>query len=610
VKDLEAGFTLVRWTVIPRQGVLRDANGERRIEPKVMEVLVYLAEHAGDVVTRDELLENVWAGMVVGDEALSRAVSLLRTHLEDDPRQPSFIQTVPRRGYRLIPSPTPLPTKAPETSDEPVAPSRTAEGNWWRYLAGASVMLVLGIVIWQVMISTGLSPWRDAERAGRPISVAVLPLTRQGPIPEERGFVAESLPDEIIGALANFEDVRVMARSSARNVDDLADTFDVDAMIEGSVSWQRDRARINLHLVNTHDGDVLWSQTFESDLKDVFFVQDTITPAVVKEFEQRLGRRLSRRGPMTSSHIPDPEAYELFLRGRLLWKQHGETSLRRSIDHFREAIAVDPDFARAHLALAQAYVILPPYSDESETKMFRQADIWIDAQKHFEYAVEHAPENPELHGWFSEFLSRVGYKRLALEHAKTAQELDTLSPEVNLRLALAYLWLDDQKAASRQWAIGDELGFQGTFFFAGYWRAYLLLHVRQGDAAGAKKALRQHQEAAGLPVEPVLPLIDAFVDPRMRERAIEAAAAAVEAGMVQNALILPMWILLGDMDEAYASFYEMEDTPWDLNLPFLYARESAGFRADPRFTKLANDIGLDVYWEHYGAPDDREGTVP
>ncbi len=104
VENLEAGFTLVQWTVIPRQGVLRDDAGERRIEPKMMEVLVYLAEHAGDVVTRDELLENVWTGTVVGDEALSRVVSLLRKLLDDDTRQPIFIQTIPRRGYRLIPT--------------------------------------------------------------------------------------------------------------------------------------------------------------------------------------------------------------------------------------------------------------------------------------------------------------------------------------------------------------------------------------------------------------------------------------------------------------------------------------------------------------------------
>ncbi|MEE9253638.1 MAG: hypothetical protein V3U43_01765, partial [Pseudomonadales bacterium] len=286
-------------------------------------------------------------------------------------------------------------------------------------------------------------------------------------------------------------------------------------------------------------------------------------------------------------------------------------------------------FARAHLALAQAYMILPPYSDESETKMFGQAEValeraealdpalgaevrgtrghiasrqlrWIEAHEDFQYAVEHAPEKAEIHSWFSEFLGGVGHNVLALEHAKIAREVDALSPAINARLAVAYMWVDDQDAATRQWAIVDELGFRGTEAFAGFWQTYLLWLLRQGDAAGARQALSYYQQQAGLPVEQVLPLINAFLDPRLRDQAAQAARRAVAAKMIASALQLPMWILLDEMD---AAFHALEATPWNLSLPFLFAHESDHFRADPRFEQLAERIGLTAYWREYGWPD-------
>ena len=628
--NFEDGFTLLQWTVIPRQGVLSDDTGERHIEPKVMEVLVYLAGRAGEVVTREELLDNVWSKMVVGDEALSRAVSLLRQHLQDDSRQ--FIQTVPRRGYRLIPSPKQFPRTTTDVTGTPVPVEAPSRRYWWRYLAGAAAVLVLGIVIRQATVSTATDPWLQAAQAGRPISVAVFPLSRQGQIPDDQAFVAESLADEIIVALSNIEGVRVVKRSASRTAGELAEGLDVDAIIEGSVRWQLDRALITLHLASARDGYQIWSQSFEADLKDVFYVQEAISSAVVAELERSLGRKLRHRGPIRSSHIPDPEAYELFLRGRVLFQQRGETAIRKSIERFGEAIAVDPNFARAHLAFAQACVILPSESDEPETTMFGRAEAalakaqvldpalgaevrgtrgyiatrqlrWIDAHEDFQYALEHAPENATIHYWFSQFLSRAGHNARALEHAKIARELDTLSPAINTRLAVAYMWVNDQHAAARHWAIGDELGFRGNEALRGFWLAKVLWLVRAGDAGGAKEALAHHQEQLGLPVGPVLPIIDAFLNPQLRDQAAIAARRAVEGKAIAIRLQWYMWVILREMDAAYAAFYALEATPDEIALEFLFARETDRFRADPRFEQLAEHIGLTAYWDVYGDPD-------
>ena len=267
-------------------------------------------------------------------------------------------------------------------------------------------------------------------------------------------------------------------------------------------------------------------------------------------------------------------------------------------------------FRKARLALEQAKALDPGLGAEVRgTRGFIASRelSWIEAHEDFQYALEHAPENADIHGSFSEFLSRVGHNALSLEQAKIARELDSLSPVINARLSLAYLWVDDQDAATRQWAIQDELGFKGSEGYAGYWRTYLLMLLRQGDAVLAKEALAHHQQEAGLPVEPVLPLIDAILDPRLRDRAVQSAGQIAKEGTVAPALQLPMWILLDELDAAYTSFHALEATPWDINIPFIFAHESHRFRADPRFEQLMEDVGLAAYWDQYGPPDTRGG---
>ncbi len=127
--------------------------------------------------------------------------------------------------------------------------------------------------------------------------------------------------------------------------------------------------------------------------------------------------------------------------------------------------------------------------------------------------------------------------------------------------------------------------------------------MRAGDAGGAKEALAHHQQQLGLPVEPVLPIIDAFLNPQLRDQAALAARRAVEGKAVAIRLQWYMWVILGEMDAAYAAFYALEATPDEIALEFLFAREADGFRVDPRFEQLAEHIGLTAYWDVYGDPD-------
>ena len=124
---IDTGFALANWEIRPRHGTLLRRDGQRsepvRIEPRVMAVLVCLARHVGEVVTRDELCTEVWGGRVVSDEALSRCISLLRHVLDDNSREPRFIRTIARIGYTLVPIPEPL---SPESANASLPPAISA----------------------------------------------------------------------------------------------------------------------------------------------------------------------------------------------------------------------------------------------------------------------------------------------------------------------------------------------------------------------------------------------------------------------------------------------------------------------------------------------------
>ena len=641
---LEAGFRLGPWYVKPMLGTLSGPDGTSRLEPKVMNVLVCLAELGGEVVTHDQFIARVWSGRVVSDEVLSRCISLLRTRLGDDPREPRYIQTVPKIGYRLLApveqlvetrvgpvAPTP---QGPEPQPEATlvaAPPRVAPrsrlrlgvvlGSLAALLAGAAVYLYRDL------------PRRDAAgpAAGR-LTIAVLPFVNRSDDPDNEYF-SDGLTEELIDRLANRPELQVVASTSAfalknrsEDVRQIGERLGVRYLVEGNVRKEGDRVRITAQLVDAERGFHLWSKPFDTQLRDIFAIQDSIANDIVAELLPTLTGSAAapiRTAPPTAV-MP---AYELLLQGRYHLKRRDEAPIRRSIELFEQAIGLDPGFDEAYLELARAYALLPHYSYEDPGEMFDLAvatiergaaidpsleaaaqDVlafvhqsrweWIEAEEGFRQALIASPTDSNLHQWYSQLLAQVGNADKSLQHALEARRQDVLSPVVNDRLAVAYMWVDDDAQARRQFELADELGMGPS----ANPEAYVVLLLRQGEYDKARALLVDLQKLFARATEWIDPFIAAQRDPARQLQARAALAKAARERGISPRYLFGAWVFLGDTDAAMDVAFELLQEPTQLDIEFLYARETAILRRHPRFGELVTAIGLDRYWNRYGWP--------
>lgn len=256
IASLSDGFRLGEWMVHPRSGVFKRSGHCAHVEPKVMDVLLCLARVAGEVATREELLNSAWQGVVVTDEALTRCISELRTLLGDTGRERRYVRTVPKRGYALL-ALVEAPGAVSETANRPQPNARnpTAANH----------------------------------------SIAVLPFTDMSPA-HDNAYFSDGLTEELTSALTQIEQLQVASRTSTfslkgQNADikTIGDTLHVGHILEGSVRTVGDKLRISARLVNAEDGFQLWSESFSRELKDVFAIQEEIAGAVAGKLKRQFG---------------------------------------------------------------------------------------------------------------------------------------------------------------------------------------------------------------------------------------------------------------------------------------------------------------------------------
>jgi TolB-like protein/DNA-binding winged helix-turn-helix (wHTH) protein/tetratricopeptide (TPR) repeat protein len=642
----KSGFAVGDWQVYPDQGILSGPGGEQHLEPKVMGVLVFLAQRQGEVARREDLLSEIWSGTIVTDEALSRVISVLRTQLGDNTREPKYIQTIPKVGYRLLMPVTPLPQSATP------APPPGLKKHRWPLLLGAIALLAL------ILILTGrngdqtdpggpagfatLTEWFDylaAQREGTEgtTSIAVLPFEMLG-AREPGDALGDGLTDELTNSLSQLKGLKVVARRSSYSFRDRNDDvptigrlLNVDAVLEGSVRPVGDRIRINAQLSDVADGYLIWSDAIDASAADLYAAQESLVTEVVAALGDHFpASRLER--PAANDRQPDNEAYRLYLMsGNFLWQLRGEAPLRKSIELYRQALALDPTFSRAYVALARSLVLLPFYSSEPMEPAFKEAESmldgreftdkrdqgeaesvrafmawnrwqWEEAEERFQRSLELAPELPNTYQWYSAHLATVGRLAEGLEAAKRARELDEISPVVNDRLGVAYLWVNDNIRAAEHFAISAQLGFRNAIN-----PGYMILLIR----------LQRFQELQAIfnalyrdvPDKPewLLQNVGAVFAPDRRKDALAAARLARSGGQaIQPRLEFGFWVLLGGMDEAYDAFdrFRAQNRQY-LQLEFVFTDEGSEFRHDPRFERLARDIGWRAYWDRFGGPDKR-----
>lgn len=312
----EPGFALGPWRVEPVRNLIRRGTEEIHLENRLMQTLVFLAAHPGEVISRERFFESVWRGRVVNEEALSRAISLLRGALGDQAHAPSYIQTIPGVGYRLI--------------------ARVVQGE-----------------------GPGLT------KLPKPVlqenSIAVLPFANLSEDPANEYF-SDGISEEILNVLTQVDRFKVVGRTSSfafkdknKDIRKIGRTLNVTHLLEGSVRKADARVRITAQLIKADDGYHVWSETFERQLDDIFAVQDEIAGAVTKALRVKLLGEHEEIEPRGNTR--NPKAYQAFLLG-MHYRNQGalKDTVRRAQAAFEQAIELDPGYARAHAALAWTWI--------------------------------------------------------------------------------------------------------------------------------------------------------------------------------------------------------------------------------------------------------------
>jgi TolB-like protein/DNA-binding winged helix-turn-helix (wHTH) protein len=262
VSDLRHGFRVGAWDIEPLRGAITGPNGEaHHLEPKVMDVFVFLAEHPNELVTRNQLLDVVWTGQVAADELLTRAISELRRALQEDPGDPTYIETVPKRGYRLIGEVLPLADIKPEKKGARFKSFANFTGRRLDFIV--ILLLCVGLLLFAYE-----KWWTDTPPE---LSIAVLPFENLSADPEQEYF-SDGISEEILNLLAQVESLKVIARHSsfsfkgqAVDIATMAEQLNVRHLLEGSVRRSGDRVRITAQLIDARDSSHLWSEAYERD---------------------------------------------------------------------------------------------------------------------------------------------------------------------------------------------------------------------------------------------------------------------------------------------------------------------------------------------------------
>ncbi|HZD53384.1 MAG TPA: winged helix-turn-helix domain-containing protein, partial [Woeseiaceae bacterium] len=601
--DLSKGFRLGSWTIVPEHGEISDGSETHRLEPKVMDVLLCLARHGGSLVTKQHLVDDVWKGRPVTDEVISRCISALRTHLRDDHRRPKYIETLPKRGYRLVAPVEPLePAATPQTPAAANAETAAAVPPRRRLRAGYVLMAIAAAAVAYaaVRVLTPETPIGNFE------SVAVLPFTNLSA--EQDQYLADGVTEELSYALTQLPDLKVAARTSAfqfrdtaLDVRDIGRQIGVDGIIEGSVRRESDDLRVTAELVDARTGYQLWAVTFDGSVSEVFRLERRVAERVRDSIGAGGGR------PRVAVTEPaDPAAYDLYLRGRYALNRRGAASLEHAIGLFRESITLAPDYGPAYLELANAYLLLPTYTAEQADEMYESAvqtvdrgaradrsiakaaaavhgyiynkrGNWLEADRAFQDALAARYVDSTTHQWYSNMLAAVGRLHDALEQARQAHRLDPLSPVVVSRLAVTELWTDNNAAAEAHFAVASELGISSPL----HTESHLLLLLRQGRL----DEVRQLAAAFGGGSVPgwMSLLLDCVAE---SVHCAEATAELESATDVSPRVRLVAWSVLGNTGKVREVARLLESDIGAFETELLFIAELAPFRRDPEFHRL------------------------
>ena len=583
--------------------VRRDGH-KVKLQEQPFRVLAVLLQRPGGMVTREELQQMLWPAdtFVEFDHGLNTAIKKIRQALDDSAGTPQFIETLPRQGYRFIGILT-------SGSGQVVQRARRLSRTQIGVLAGAGI-LAIGLLAFRATTVV-----RSTHAPGE-LSIAVVPFINLSSDPENEYF-AYGLRDELIQALSNVEQLRVIkSPGKADDAPEIAKELNVRAILAGSVRKYGDRLRIAVNLINSIDGRLLWSETYDREFKDVLAIQEEIARAIVVRLDLRLagaqGTRLARDAST------NPEAYSLYLRGRYVLDNAADVEgTRKAMRYFEQAIAKDSNYAPAYAGLGDCYgdlydyEALPPAEALAGRRKAVQKALaldptlpeailtrggvavedwdWPHAELYLKRATQLRPTSSIAHRWYGTVLGGLGrydegvremllagfsypsnigcstgqilywarqYDK-ALEASRTLLELHPSAPIVHRYVGSIYLLQGAREQALEHLAKAAELS---------------------GHSSAHDSRLGQAYAICGRRAE--------------AQRILQALLAKSKVQYVGSVNLARIYAGLGDRDRAFECLdraYRKYASEWPLHLvdPMW-----DNIRSDPRFTALLKRIGL------------------
>jgi TolB-like protein/DNA-binding winged helix-turn-helix (wHTH) protein/Flp pilus assembly protein TadD len=621
-----------------RAGELRKRGLRVRLQQQPFQVLEMLLDHAGQVVSREDLQKKLWPGdtFVDFDHGLNKAINKIREALGDSAESPRFVETVARRGYRFV-ADVRVADAVPVGGgpNVPAQPDPAAESRYPRDGIGSLATLrtpsqrrtwMLSAVVLLALLAS-LAAWKArSANGGSPIirSLAVLPLESLSS-DASQDYFADGMTDELISDLGQIRALRVISRTSVmaykhtrKSLPQIARELNVDAVVEGTVLRSGDQVRITAQLIEGAADRHVWSQSYQGELRDTLALQNSVARAIADQI--RITLNPQEQAALTNVKALNPVAYESYLKGRFFWNKRTADGLKAALAYFNQAIEEDSTYARAYSGLADTYALLGDWQyavmtpkealpkakaaalkalelDNSLGEAHNSLAFCLDgfdwdfdlAGKEFRRAIELNPGYATAHHWYAWHLALLRRFDEAIAEMKTAENLDPLSLVINADLAellsLAHSYDESIRQSRKTIEMDPNFGLAHNHLG----QAYLQQHRNDeavaelqeavklsGGAATCMANLARAYAASGRRDETVTLLND------LKTRSNPAHSYASEIAVIYAAL--------GDSDQAMRWL----ETGYDdrFNPGVLLRSGFDPLRLDPRFEALERRIGF------------------
>ena len=545
-----------RFALDPASFRLRRDGTDVPLTPKALEILVLLVRERRRGLAKQELFDAVWPDTAVTENTLTQRIKEIREALHDSSHEPVYIRTIQRVGYQFIaevvedhaaalerqsataastddstrgePADDPEGRRAAGSSDRaPLATTLRLQSRWRRnaLVGGAGLLLLAAAGVWVSRPGRGAADLNPA-RAGR-VMLAVLPFENVSGDPEQDYF-SDGLTEELITELGrrDHRQLGVIARTSSmatkgttESTQVIAGKLGVDYVLEGSVRREADRVRVAAQLIRASDQTHLWAERYDRDVSSMLELQSELAAAIATELRMRLP--VPAPAAVDRPRRVHPEAYQAYLRGRFFLNRRTGTAVQKGVEHFQQAVALDPSYARGYAGLADAYELAASYAGVMPRASITLAmaaarkalDLepglsephtslglihgsytweWVESELAFKRAIALNASDALAHKGYSELLSFLGRHDDAITAAKRAVTLDPLSLIMQANLGVTYYRARRYDEAARQ--MHDTLDLD-PHYMLGHFNLGMIL-AASGSYDEAARAFQRAQEYA------------------------------------------------------------------------------------------------------------------